>query len=112
MDDGAFWGDFESSDPYRDQTRNYVTACLGLHDEASIESHPATNPTIAAFETIGVALRNAYSHGNLANPLLSPSDGFPPPHAAPLTDSRPASPIHVSFRKLYQNESTRAENST
>ena len=63
MNDGSLWNSVELSNPYRNETREYVQYCLGLRNE----SHPfiarPVNATVGAFETIGEAIRKAYDYG-------------------------------------------------
>lgn len=61
-DDGSLWDDSELSQPYRDETREYVRACLSLRGKLDHENIGPTNATIIAFESIGMAIRDAYSY--------------------------------------------------
>lgn len=63
MDDGSLWEDPELSNPYRDETRGHVQVCLGLASDVHHASTQSTNATIRAFESIGMAIRDAYTYG-------------------------------------------------
>ena len=56
---------FELSDAYRIQTREFVRSCLGL-DESTIDPVKPVNATVKGFESVGMAIRKAYSHGQRA----------------------------------------------
>ena len=64
-DSGVLWDDFDLSNPYRKETREYVRQCLGLEIAGNTNLDPVTSvsATIQAFETVGTALRKAYSYG-------------------------------------------------
>ena len=61
-DNCSLWDDFELSDAYRMQTREFVRSCLGL-DDSTLEPVKPVNATVKGFETVGMAIRKAYSHG-------------------------------------------------
>ena len=56
---------FELSDAYRMQTREFVRSCLGLDDSTLDPANPAKPPnaTVKSFEITGMTVRKAYSHG-------------------------------------------------
>lgn len=62
-DDGSLWDDAELSEPYREETREYVRACLSLRGKLDHDDFSPTNATIQAFESIGTAIRDAYNYG-------------------------------------------------
>ncbi|KAF6228249.1 hypothetical protein HO133_007979 [Letharia lupina] len=61
MDNGSLWDNFELSNPYRNETREYVQYCLSLTSEPDIGPVKTVNATIQAFETIGTAIRKVYN---------------------------------------------------
>lgn len=63
MDDGSLWDKLELADSYRDDTLNYVRACLGLTSSPHLESVKSDNATIQAFGIIGKAIRHVYNYG-------------------------------------------------
>ena len=63
MDDGALWDDTKTSDSYRNETLDYVQACLEVRSGPYFDPPRSGNATIQAFETIGTALRQAYNYG-------------------------------------------------
>lgn len=63
MNNGSLWDNFELSDSYRNETRNYVQYCLGLTHDPYMTSIKPSNTTIQAFEEIGSNLRKAYNYG-------------------------------------------------
>ena len=65
MNDGCLWEDPELSDPYRDDTQEYVRICLGLATDSDRSKPCPTNATISAFEAVGIAIRNAYNYGEI-----------------------------------------------
>ncbi|KAI4182232.1 MAG: hypothetical protein L6R41_006112 [Letrouitia leprolyta] len=56
-DDGSLWDDAELSEPYREETREYVRACLSLRGKLDHDDFSPTNATIQAFESIEQRLR-------------------------------------------------------
>lgn len=89
-DDGCLWDDPELSTPYRDETREYVQACLGLPGELNHDRFSPTNATIQAFESVGTAIRDAYNYGiHESLPLVQPTRS-----TAPLTLYRATSEVH------------------
>ena len=63
MDNGSLWDNFELSNPYRKETRDYVQYCLDLTSDPHIDPVNSVNATIQAFEKIGTAIRKAYNYG-------------------------------------------------
>ena len=53
---------FELSDAYRMQTREFVRSCLGL-DDSNLDPAKPPNATVKSFEIVGMTIRKAYSHG-------------------------------------------------
>ena len=53
---------FELSDAYRMQTREFVRSCLGL-DDSTLDPAKPPNATVQSFEIAGMTVRKAYSHG-------------------------------------------------
>lgn len=68
MDDGSLWENSDLSDSYRDETREYVQVCLGLTSDMDHDLTQPTNATIRAFESIGMAIQNAYTYGPISYP--------------------------------------------
>ena len=63
MDDGSLWNDLERSNSYRDETLDYVQACLGMTSDPHLDPPKSGNATVRAFETIGTAIRQVYNYG-------------------------------------------------
>ena len=63
MDNGSLWDNFELSNPYRNETREYIQYCLNLTSDLNLGPVKTENATIRAFETIGTAIRKAYNFG-------------------------------------------------
>ncbi len=63
MDNGSLWDNVELSDPYRGETREFVRYCLGLTSNSSVHAVKPVNATVRAFETVGIAIREAYNYG-------------------------------------------------
>ena len=63
MDNGSLWDNVELSNPYRDETRDYVKNCLDLASDRHPDPVKPVNATIQAFETIGTAICKAYNYG-------------------------------------------------
>ena len=63
-DDGALWDKSQLCDSHREETRDYIRACLGLESRQIREDTvQSVNASIRAFETVGTALRQAYNYG-------------------------------------------------
>lgn len=62
-DNCSLWDNFELSDAYRLQTREFIRSCLGLDDHSALDPAKPVNATVKGFETVGMAIRKAYSHG-------------------------------------------------
>ena len=58
----SLWDNFELSDAYRMQTREFIRSCLGL-DDSNLDPAKPPNATVKSFETVGMAVRKAYSDG-------------------------------------------------
>ena len=69
MDNGSLWNFFELSNQYREETRDFVRACLGLEGDRIPDRVQSSNATIRAFEAVGTEIRRAYSYG-LSTPCL------------------------------------------
>ena len=63
MDNGFLWVKFEPSNPHREETRDFVRACLGLKSDLILDPVKSVNATIRAFDTVGTGIRKAYSYG-------------------------------------------------
>ena len=63
MDDGSLWDDLERSNSYRDETLDYVQACLDMTSDPHLDPPKSGNAIIRAFETIGTAIRQVYNYG-------------------------------------------------
>lgn len=64
-DNCSLWDNFELSNTYRMQTQEFVRSCLGLDDFNPDPAKPV-NATVKGFESVGMAIRQAYSHGQPA----------------------------------------------
>lgn len=57
------WDKLELADSYRNDTLDYLRACLGLSSSSHLESVKSDNATIQAFGIIGKAIRHVYNDG-------------------------------------------------
>ena len=65
-DNCSLWDNFELSDAYHMQTREFIRSCLGLDDHSTLDPAKPINATVKGFEIVGMAIRKAYSHGQPA----------------------------------------------
>lgn len=63
MDNGLLWDNLELSNQYREETRDFVAACLGLKSDLILDPVNSVNATVRGFEKLGTEIREAYSYG-------------------------------------------------
>ena len=56
MDDGSLWDDAQTSNSYRNDTLDYVQACLGIRNDPYFNPPKSGNATVQAFETLVVSI--------------------------------------------------------